>query len=99
MGWPRIECMSAPQMEERYLLARATQQVSVLTEGILAMEATLLGIVEADPKKLLQDGIRKELVKQISMALHNTLVFPQQGKPGELEGRLDALQKHLEGFR
>jgi len=42
------------QMDERYLLARATQQVSILTEGILAMEATLLGIVEADPKKLLQ---------------------------------------------
>jgi WASH complex subunit strumpellin len=87
------------QMDERYLLARATQQVSVLTKGILAMEATLLGIVEADPKKLLEDGIRKELVKRISVALHNTLVFPQQGKPGELEGRLDALQRHLEGFR
>ena len=38
-------------------------------------------------------------MKQISVALHHMLIFPSQGKPGELEGRLEALQKHLEGFR
>jgi WASH complex subunit strumpellin len=39
--------------------------VSVFTEGVLAMEKTLMGIIEVDPKKLLQDGIRKELVRQV----------------------------------
>ncbi len=43
----------------------ASLQVSVFTEGVLAMEKTLMGIIEVDPKKLLQDGIRKELVRQV----------------------------------
>jgi len=99
---PRLERQGMKdyaQLEQRYLLARATQQVSVLTEGILAMEATLLGIVEADPKRLLQDGIRKELCRQISHALHTMIEFREEGRKGELELRLEGLQAHLDGFR
>ena len=47
------------QLEARYMLARATHAISVFTEGILAMERTLVGVIEIDPKKLLEDGIRK----------------------------------------
>lgn len=52
-------------MDERYELAKLTHQVSVFTEGILAMEKTLLGIIQVDPRAILEDGLRKELVRQI----------------------------------
>ena len=54
------------QLDHRYLLARATHQISVFTEGILAMESTLLGVIQVDPRQILEDGIRKELVRQIT---------------------------------
>ena len=33
-----------------------------------------------DPKELLEDGIRKELVKQVALALHESLVFNPKAK-------------------
>ena len=37
------------------------------------MESTFLGVIELDPKQLLEDGIRKQLVKQITETFHDAL--------------------------
>ena len=58
------------QLDERYDLARLTHQISVFTDGVLAMEKTLLGVIQVDPRQILQDGLRRELVRQVSRALH-----------------------------
>jgi WASH complex subunit strumpellin len=42
----QIHLKEYAQLNERYELSRATHQVSVFTEGILAMEKTLLGIIQ-----------------------------------------------------
>jgi len=47
------------QLGDRQKLAQHTYAVSVFTRGILAMETTLVGVVQIDPKQLLEDGIRK----------------------------------------
>jgi WASH complex subunit strumpellin len=39
-----------------------------------------LDSIQIDPKQLLEDGIRKELVKQVARALHNGLVFNPKAK-------------------
>ena len=44
------------------------------------MKATLVGVIKIDPKQLLEDGIRKELVKQVAFALHTGLTFNQKAK-------------------
>lgn len=35
-----------------------------------------------DPKQLLEDGIRKELVKRVALALHRGLIFNPRAKVG-----------------
>ena len=99
------------QLGERFQLAEATHQVAVFTQGILAMERTFMGVIELDPKKLLEDGIRKQLVQQISEAFHKELVFTvkEVGLLGgikvrdvtidEFEERLLALATRLDGYR
>ena len=37
-------------------------------------------LFQLDPKKVLEDGIRKELVKQVAHALHNGLIFNPRAK-------------------
>jgi WASH complex subunit strumpellin len=86
------------QIEDRYTLARSTNQVSVYTQGVLAMKTTLLGIIKLDPKQILEDGIRLELVRQISVAMHEHLDF-KTGKVDDFEGRLLRLGVKLDGFR
>jgi WASH complex subunit strumpellin len=95
---PRAELRELAQLEERHTLARATHQIAVFTEGILAMETTFVGIIKVDPEQLLEDGIRRELVRQIANAMHQSLVF-KHTRPGEFEGRLGELAHRLEGFR
>lgn len=61
-------------------MARLTHAVSILSEGILAMKSTLVGIVKVNPKKLLEDGIRRELVKYIATAFHENVNFNPKNK-------------------
>lgn len=86
------------QLDQRYEVARLTHSISVFTEGILMMKTTLVGIIKIDPKQLLEDGIRKELVQQVAAALHNGLIFNPKAKTNELLPKLDALGARMDGF-
>lgn len=86
------------QLEERHGLARATHAISVFAEGIRSMETTLVGVIEVQPQQLLEDGIRKELVRRLSHALHSVLQFQKRGTGVEIEQRLDIVAKQLDGF-
>jgi hypothetical protein len=43
------------QLDLRFELSKLTHQVSVFTEGVLVMEKTLLGVVQVDPRQILQE--------------------------------------------
>jgi WASH complex subunit strumpellin len=77
--------------------------MSVLAEGILMMQITLVGIIRIDPKRLLENGIRKELVSQVCDLLHTTLMFQGKGNSGSREGvlrsKLEHISKRLDGIR
>lgn len=87
------------QLDERYEVAKLTHAISVFTEGILMMKTTLVGIIKIDPKQLLEDGIRKELVQQVALALHRGLMFNPKAKMSELMPRLESLGETMDGFR
>mmetsp|Transcript_15176 Transcript_15176/g.51428 ORF Transcript_15176/g.51428 Transcript_15176/m.51428 type:complete len:486 (+) Transcript_15176:2-1459(+) len=62
------------------------------------MEKTLLGVIQVDPRRILEDGLRKETVRQVSLAMHQHLAFPQL-TPAEIGRRLVALAGQLLAFR
>jgi len=86
-----------------------TNRASTFTEGVLEMEKTVLGIIQVDARQILHDGLRKELVRQVSLAMHGTLIFVNE-KTGvasqtQADVRLDfdramgKLAKQMDGFR
>lgn len=87
------------QLDHRLEVAKLTHAVSVFTEGILRMKSTLVGIVRLDPKQLLEDGIRKELVRHIALALHHGLTFNPKSKTSELSAKLKSLGEIMDGHR
>jgi WASH complex subunit strumpellin len=99
-----IHLRDLAQLDQRMVLARKTHEISIFTEGILAMEKTLLGVIQVDPRQILNDGIRKHLVDQISRALHSCLAFDTRGGRGRdpkavVESAITTLREMLEGFR
>ncbi|POI32352.1 hypothetical protein CIB84_003896, partial [Bambusicola thoracicus] len=79
-------------------VAKLTHAISIFTEGILMMKTTLVGIIKVDPKQLLEDGIRKELVKRVALALHRGLIFNPRAKPSELMPKLKEMAATMDGF-
>uniref|UniRef100_A0A8C8DK76 WASH complex subunit 5 n=1 Tax=Oryzias sinensis TaxID=183150 RepID=A0A8C8DK76_9TELE len=86
------------QLAARYEVAKLTHDISIFTEGILMMKTTLVGIIKVDPKQLLEDGIRKELVKRVAYALHKGLIFNPKAKPSELMPKLKEMAATMDGF-
>jgi WASH complex subunit strumpellin len=62
------------QLDLRFELSKLTHQVSLFTEGILVMEKTLLGVIQVDPRQILHQGLKRELVKQIATAMHGNVM-------------------------
>lgn len=50
------------------------------TELFLTAMSCFLLCTQVDPKQLLEDGIRKELVKRVAFALHKGLIFNPRAK-------------------
>ncbi|TNN72878.1 WASH complex subunit strumpellin [Liparis tanakae] len=86
------------QLGARYEVAKLTHDISIFTEGILMMKTTLVGIIKVDPKQLLEDGIRKELVKRVAYALHRGLIFNPKAKSSELMPKLQDMAATMDGF-
>lgn len=74
-------------------MAKLTEAIATFTEGILAMKTTLVGIVRLDPKQLLEEGIRRELVSRMATAMHSVLTFNQKAKASEMASKLASLGK------
>ncbi|KAL7298837.1 hypothetical protein TKK_0008576 [Trichogramma kaykai] len=86
------------QSRERLKMAELTYSISIFTNGMLSLESVSLGILRVDSHRLLEDGIRQELVKKVTLALHNSLVFDAKSKD-LLVNKLQALSTVMDGYR
>lgn len=96
---PKTSLKDFAQLDNRYVVSRLTYQLSVFTEGVLMMKKTLVGVIELDPKRMLEDGIRKELVKKLAESLDECLVFSSKLTAGELVKKLAEVERIIDGFR
>lgn len=86
------------QLQERYQMAELSHGVAVLAEGVAMMETTLVGVVQVDPRRLLEDGVRRELVSLVAKILHEGLTFNTKVKESELYKRLALVGQQMTGF-
>ena len=63
------------QFDESFRLAELTYELSTLARGINDMEYLYVETVKLEPQRLLEEGLRKELVRRISFAMHSILQF------------------------
>ncbi len=87
--------------DERYLLAKRTHEISILTEGMLCLDKTMMGLIELDPKEILVDGIRKELGKTLDSMLHESFIFQKKFDGGSetLEHKLELVRDKFTGLK
>lgn len=65
----KAELIKYNQTEQRLEISKLTNEISLFAESILNMETYLIGVIEVDPKEMLEAGIRKELIKLIARIL------------------------------
>ena len=87
------------EFENRYKLAKLTHKISVYTEGILCLDKAFMGVIQVDPKEILVEGIRKELVRTVAKVLHHLFIFNDKGDNAELQEKLDFLKAKFKGLK
>ena len=61
--------------EVRFEVAKRTHEITLLTEGMLKLDKTLMGVIELEPKEVLVQGLRKELCRKLAEILHDEFIF------------------------
>ena len=64
--------------QTRIHLAKKTHEITLLTEGMLKLDKTLMGVIELEPKGVLLVGLRKELCRKLAEILHTEFQFQQK---------------------
>eukprot|EP00826_Nyctotherus_ovalis_P040423 TRINITY_DN3988_c0_g1_i6.p1 TRINITY_DN3988_c0_g1~~TRINITY_DN3988_c0_g1_i6.p1 ORF type:complete len:1019 (+),score=284.58 TRINITY_DN3988_c0_g1_i6:503-3559(+) len=95
----REEYLACALFEERYRLAREAHKISLLAEGMLAIDKCLLGVIEIDPKEFLANGIKNEVVKAVSSTLNSSLVFRKDVTTESFETAVKQVASKLDNMR
>ncbi|XP_053979138.1 WASH complex subunit 5 [Hylaeus volcanicus] len=95
---PKDKLKEYAQLDDRLKMAKLTYAVSVFTKGVLSLRSVPLGVLRVDSHRLLEDGIRQELVKKVTLALDSGLVFEPKSKTS-LTQKLDNLAAIIDGYR
>lgn len=96
----KSELKEYSQLDDRFKVSQLTYKLSVFTEGVLMMKKTLVGVIELDPKQLLEEGIRTEFTDTLSRTLEEQLPSTPNPKVKtlELEEQINQLGRIIKGF-
>ncbi len=94
----KVDIKLYAQSQARFELARNVHGISMITKGILMMEKTLLGIIEVDPKEILEEGIRKELLNLLAQTFNNNIDF-SPGEKVDIKQKLNTLLTQINKIR
>lgn len=88
-------------LNHRAEFAKCMKEIAQFTQGILAMEVTLVGVIEVDPKELLETGIRTELKTRLQALLNKIFYKPSNRRVTDytlLDEQLHDAFNKLKGF-
>ena len=85
--------------QARFELAKKTHEITLLTEGMLKLDKTLMGVIELDPKKVLVVGLRNELCRKLAEILHEQFIFTQGSTPTPQMSNADQLERNAKGAK
>ena len=87
------------QSEKRFQLAHSAHKISLFTKGIYLMEKTLMGVIEVDPKSILEEGIRKELVQFLAKTFDRIIDFGENDTKVDLAAKLTQLNSEISSIK
>jgi WASH complex subunit strumpellin len=70
-----------------------------MTAGVLAMKSTVVGVINVEAKQLLEEGIRKQLVKKIVDVLYEHLQTASVTNPLKFNQMIDSVGRAIDGIR
>lgn len=93
--------------EQRLQMLQLTCKISHYARGIMAMPDTPIGLMRIDSKRMLEDGLRRELYKSMFNCIQDTLSFEMPAKSqsnliqlsDNLLGRLGRLDSILNSYK
>jgi WASH complex subunit strumpellin len=98
------------QLGERYKLSMMAHEISIFADGVLSMDTSIIGGIEINPRKLLNEGLRKEMVQHVSELMNTLIQFDFATDSSETVASmtkhqaatmrsLASLSRRLEGFQ
>ncbi|KAK9917364.1 hypothetical protein WJX75_003552 [Coccomyxa subellipsoidea] len=81
---PRLDVArlrEAAQLPQRAQLAALAHRIAAFADGMRAMEKTFVGVVELQPTRLLEDGLRAHLAQRAAAAAATALSFRNPPAP------------------
>lgn len=67
------------------MIAKYSKEIAVYTDGIMSMDKYIIGMIEVIPMKILEEGLRKELLVMLGGKLNSKLRFSKVKSFGEYE--------------
>lgn len=86
---------------QRFQMLELTHKISHYAESMLMMQNTTVGLVKINSKQLLEDGIRRELVKRMSDSIRDFIVQQRKSRTSQtmtISQQAQCLLSTLEGL-
>jgi len=84
--------------QTRFDLAKKTHDITLLTEGMLKLDKTLMGVIELDPKRVLVVGLRNELCRKLAQILHEQFIFVA-GPGAQYKSNNEQIERNAKGLK
>lgn len=81
------------------MIAKYSKEIAVYTDGIMSMDKYIIGMIEVIPMKILEEGLRKELLVMLGGKLNSKLRFSKVKSFGEYEQLLTKVGEELDSLK
>ena len=98
LSFDKGELPNLAQFDLRIEIAKYNHEISLFAKSVLDMESYLLGVIEVNPREILEAGIKKELIRLLATMLESSLVKDTPSSQGFLT-KISLLSVKLNSFK